>query len=396
MAVRDAAPGEAPETAISVLELTTFAKDVLEGAIPPVWIRGEVSGFKKYSSGHWYFTLKDANASVSCVVWASDTYRIPAVPDEGMQVMARGQVTVYPAQGRMQFIVRAMEAEGEGLWRKAFEETRARLEKEGLLDPARKRPIPRYPRRVAVVTSPEGAALHDIRSVMARRNPAVDLIIVPSAVQGEAAPAQLVAAIERVGRWKGADVVIVGRGGGSREDLWAFNDERVARAIAACPIPVISAVGHEVDVSISDLVADLRAATPSAAAEAAVPVLDDLIGWVQQMGRTMAAGVERRTVNARRELRRFASDLSLRAQRAVERRRARVQQVAARIDALSPLNTLARGYAVARGADGHAMGSAAAFAAGRAFTLVLRDGEVDATANAVRAEAPPTAGGAVS
>ena len=393
VADRDATPGASPETAIAVGDLTSLAKAVLEGGIPPVWIRGEVSGFKRYSSGHWYFTLKDATAAVSCVVWASDTGRIPAAPDEGMAVMARGQLTVYAAQGRMQFVVRAMEAEGEGLWRKAFEETRKRLERDGLLDPARKRPIPRFPQRVAVVTSAEGAALHDIRAVMARRNPGVDLVVVPAAVQGEAAPASLIAALRLVARWNGADVVIVGRGGGSREDLWAFNDEGVARAIAACPIPTISAVGHEVDFTIADLVADLRAATPSAAAEAAVPVRDALIEWLATVRRTMQGGTERRVVAARRELRRFAVDLSIRARRSVERRRARVQHVAARIDALSPLNTLARGYAVARDAAGHALGSANAFAIGQSFSLVLRDGQVDAAVTDVRHQAPPSARG---
>ncbi|MHB8840089.1 MAG: exodeoxyribonuclease VII large subunit [Gemmatimonadaceae bacterium] len=393
LSLRDAAPGEAPETALPVAALTQMAKDVLEGAFPPLWIRGEVGNFTKHRNGHWYFTLKDATAALSCVVWSRDTARIPAPPDEGMQVMAFGQLSVYPARGQMQFMVRAMEAEGEGLWRKAFEETRQRLEKDGLLDAARKRPIPRFPKRVAVVTSPDGAALHDIRSVMARRNPSVDLIVVPAAVQGEAAPASLIAALERVARWRGADVVIVGRGGGSREDLWAFNNEGVARAIAACPIPTISAFGHEVDVTIADLVADLRAATPSAAAEAAVPVLDDLVEWLGVTRRTMIAGVQRRAVLARRELQRFAGDLSIRARRSVERRRAQVQHVAARIDALSPLNTLARGYAVARDAEGHALGSAAAFAAGQAFSLVLRDGQVDATVTGVRPGAPPSLGG---
>jgi exodeoxyribonuclease VII large subunit len=310
-----------------------------------------------------------------------------------MQVMAFGQLSVYPARGQMQFMVRAMEAEGEGLWRKAFEATRARLEKDGLLDPARKRPIPRFPRRVAVVTSPDGAALHDIRSVIARRNPSVDLVVVPAAVQGEAAPASLIAALERVARWKNADVVIIGRGGGSREDLWAFNDEGVARAIAACPIPTISAVGHEVDVTIADLVADLRAATPSAAAEAAVPVLDELMDWLATLRHTMAHGMQRRTTFAARELARFAKDLSLRASRSVERRRSRVQHVAGRLDALSPLNTLARGYAVARDAQGNALGSVAAFTAGQPFALVLRDGEVDATTTAVRPGARTTAEG---
>lgn len=392
-ALGEAGPGESPETAFSVDALNQMAKSLLEGSFPPLWIRGEVGSFTAHRNGHWYFTLKDASAAISCVVWARDTVRIPAPPDEGMQVMARGQLSLYPARGQMQFMVRALEAEGEGLWRKQFDATRARLEKDGLLDPARRRPIPRFPRRVAVVTSPDGAALHDIRSVIARRNPTVDLVVVPAAVQGEAAPASLVAAIDLVGRWGGADVVIVGRGGGSREDLWAFNDEQVARAIAACPVPVISAVGHEVDVTIADLVADLRAATPSAAAEAAVPVLDDLVAALASLRRVMAGGLQRRTVLARRDVRRLAGDLSIRARRTVERRRAHVQQLAARLDALSPLNTLARGYAVARDANGHALGAAAAFAKGQSFALVLRDGEVDATVNAVRPKVPTTASG---
>jgi exodeoxyribonuclease VII large subunit len=394
VALREAGPGESPETAFPVAALTQLAKEVIEGAFPPLWIRGEVSGFKSHGNGHWYFALKDASASVSCVVWSRDTLRIPAPPDEGMQVMAQGQLSVYPARGQMQFMVRALEAEGEGLWRKAFEATRARLEKDGLLDPTRKRPIPRFPRRVAVVTSADGAALHDILSVIARRNPSVDVIVVPAAVQGETAPASLIAALDRVARWGEADVVIVGRGGGSREDLWAFNDEGVARAIAACPIPTISAVGHEVDVTIADLVADLRAATPSAAAEAAVPVLEELVEWLASLRQAMRTGVQRRVVQARRDLKRWSGDLSVRAARSVERRRARVQQLAGRIDALSPLNTLARGYAVARDAEGHALGSAAAFTAGQAFALVLRDGQVDASVTAVRPGAPPSARGA--
>jgi exodeoxyribonuclease VII large subunit len=247
---------------------------------------------------------------------------------------------------------------------------------------------------VAVVTSADGAALHDILAVIARRNASVDVIVVPAAVQGETAPASLIAALDRVARWGAADVVIVGRGGGSREDLWAFNDEGVARAIAACPIPTISAVGHEVDVTIADLVADLRAATPSAAAEAAVPVLDELVEWLASLRQVMRTGVQRRVLQARRDLKRWAGDLSVRAGRSVERRRSRVQQLAGRIDALSPLNTLARGYAVARDAEGHALGSAAAFRVGQAFALVLRDGQVDASVTAVRPGAPPSAGGA--
>ncbi len=375
--------GTSPELALTIAQLTNAAREVLEGAFPPIWVKGEVGNFTAHRNGHWYFSLRDATTQLSCVVWSRDVKRIPAPPDEGMQVVAHGQLSVYPARGQMQFMVRAMEAEGEGLWRKAFEKTRAALEKAGLLDPARKRPLPRFPRRVAIVTSPDGAALHDIVSVIRRRNPGVEIIVVPAAVQGEGAPDSLVAAMGRLARWRGADVVIVGRGGGSREDLWAFNDERVARAIAASPIPTISAVGHEVDFTIADLVADHRAATPSAAAEAAVPVLADIIAAVLALGGTMRSGTELRVRDARQTLRRFSRDLGVRSLRAVERRRARVQELAARLETLSPLATLSRGYAVALNEQGGALPSAARFEPGMRFALELRDGRVQATTDAV-------------
>ena len=376
-------PGGSPEEALSIAELTAAAKDVVEGAFPPIWINGEVSNFTSHRNGHWYFTLRDRSAQLSCVVWSRDVIRIPAPPDEGMQVLAFGQLSVYTARGQMQFMIRALEAEGEGLWRKAFEKTRAALERDGLLDPARKRPLPRFPRRVAVVTSLDGAALHDIVSVIRRRNRGVEIIVVPAAVQGETAPASLVAALRRVARWKGADVVIVGRGGGSREDLWAFNDERVARAIAACPMPTISAVGHEVDVTIADLVADHRAATPSAAAETAVPVLADVVAGVRALGTAIRASAEHRVEGGRAALRQIARDLTVRSQRSVERRRSRVQQIAGRIETLSPLGTLARGYAVALNEAGGALPSAALFKPGMKFAMELRDGRVHATADEV-------------
>jgi exodeoxyribonuclease VII large subunit len=374
------APGTSQESALAVADVTAAAKDVLEGAFPPLWVKGEVSNFTAHRNGHWYFSLRDKTAQLSCVVWSRDVRRIPAPPDEGMQVVARGQLSVFPARGQMQFMINAMEAEGEGLWRKAFEQTRAALEKDGLLDPARKRPLPRFPRRVAVITSPDGAALHDIISVISRRNPGVEIVVIAAAVQGETAPDSLVAAIERLCRWNDADVVIIGRGGGSREDLWAFNDERVARAIAACPMPTISAVGHEVDFSIADLVADFRAATPSAAAEAAVPVLSELVAGIGALARDIHAALLQRITDGRRELRQMARDLTVRSQRATERRRAKVRELAARLDALSPLATLARGYAVARDLDGTALPSAAAFTPGMRFDLQLRDGVVRSTA----------------
>jgi exodeoxyribonuclease VII large subunit len=379
-----AAPrGDSPDTALPIAEVTSAAKDVIEGAFPPMWVKGEVTNFTAHRNGHWYFTLRDKTAQLSCVVWSRDAKRIPAPPDEGMQVAARGQLSVYPARGQMQLMVSAMEAEGEGLWRKQFELTRAVLEKDGLLDPARKRALPRFPRRVAVVTSPDGAALHDIISVIRRRNALVEIVVVPAAVQGETAPDSLVAALGRVARWNDADVVIIGRGGGSREDLWAFNDERVARAIAACPIPTISAVGHEVDVTIADLVADHRAATPSAAAEAAVPVLSELVAGVRALGQLIRTATVTRIQDAGRDLRQFARDLAVRAQRAVERRRARVQELAATLEALSPLATLARGYAVALNERGGALASAALFTPGMPFALELRDGRVHATTDEV-------------
>jgi exodeoxyribonuclease VII large subunit len=381
-------PGGSPEEALTIAQLTNAAKEVLEGAFPPVWIKGEVGNFTAHRNGHWYFSLRDASTQLSCVVWSRDVRRIPAPPDEGMQVMAHGQLSVYAARGQMQFMVRSMEAEGEGLWRKAFEKTRARLEKDGLLDPSRKRALPRFPRRVAVITSPDGAALHDIVSVIQRRHTGVEIIVIPAAVQGDGAPESLVAALNRLSRWHGADVLIIGRGGGSREDLWAFNDERVARAIAACRIPSISAVGHEVDFTIADFVADHRAATPSAGAEAAVPVLEDVIAAIRALGRAIQSSAALRVREGGRTLHQLSRDLGVRSLRTVERRRARVGQLAARLDALSPLATLARGYAVALNENGGALPSAALFKPGMPFAMELRDGRVHATAEDVIVRSP--------
>lgn len=387
----DAIPGATAASAVNVATLTSTAKDLVEGAFLPLWVRGEVCDFKAHRNGHWYFSLRDHAAQIRCVVWARDQRGIPAPPDEGMQVTVLAQVTVYAARGDLQLSVKAMEAAGDGLWRKALEQAQLRLEAEGLLAPERKRPLPRYPRRVAVVTSPSGAALHDIVSVARRRWPAVELVLVPARVQGEGATHELVAAIERVGRWGLADVVIVGRGGGAREDLWAFNDEAVARALALCPIPTISAVGHEVDVTLCDLVADLRAATPSAAAEAAVPVRAEAIAAVARLAGHLHASARARLDRAADDRRALARLLADRAARAVERRQAAVRELAARLEVLSPLGTLARGYAVARDGAGRTLGSVARFAAGDPFTLLLRDGRVSATAREVHPDGPGAA-----
>ncbi|WP_411282561.1 exodeoxyribonuclease VII large subunit [Gemmatimonas sp.] len=386
------APGSAPESAIAVHTLTSAAKDLIEGAFPPLWVRGEVSDFKAHRNGHWYFALRDAEAQVKCVIWSSAAKRIPAPPDDGMQVLAYGQMTVWPVRGDLQFSVRALEAEGDGLWRRALERTRLSLEKDGLLDPARKRALPAFPRRIAVITSPDGAAMHDIITVARARSADVEIVIVSAKVQGEGAPESLVAAIERVSRWHDADVLIIGRGGGARDDLWAFNDERVARALAGCPIPTISAVGHEVDVTICDLVADVRAATPSAAAELAVPSRREVIARVDSLGKRLAAAARRREERAIASLSQVQKRLVLAATRVVERRRSRVESLAGQLNALSPLGTLARGFAVARTPDGATLSGRDQFVPDAPFDLWLRDGIVSATAGAGRPLPAPVPG----
>ena len=384
-AVGEAAyPGATSDSAIAVSDLTQTVKAVVEGAFTPLWVRGEVSDFKAHRNGHWYFCLRDLSSQLKCVVWSRDQRGIPAAPDDGMQVTALGQLGVYAARGEMQFTVKRMEAEGEGLWRKALEATRLRLERDGLLAIARKRSLPRFPRRIAVVTSASGAALRDIVAVIRRRAPGVELVVVHAAVQGESAPIELCAALDRVARWGRAELVIIGRGGGSREDLWAFNDERVARAVAACPVPTISAVGHEVDITLCDLVADVRAPTPSAAAETAVASRTEMsLQLAAHRGRLVNA-MHGCLDEPRRRASSGAHALVVATDVMVNARRTRMSALAGRLNALSPLATLERGFSVARGADGSTLASVADFSPGRAFILRVRDGDVDATAIATR------------
>ena len=303
-----------------------------------------------------------------------------------MQVAALGQLGVYAARGEMQFTVRRIEAAGDGLRRKALERTRVRLEADGLLGVERKRPLPRYPRRIAFVTSASGAALRDVIAVLRRRAPGVEIVVAHAAVQGESAPLELCAALDRVGRWGGAELVIIGRGGGSRDDLWAFNDERVARAVAACPVPTISAVGHEIDVTLCDLVADLRAPTPSAAAEAASASLDEITLTLAAQRQRLVAAIEGCLFESRDRAAVAAHRLGTAAARHVADRQATLAALAGRLNALSPLATLGRGYAAARGADGETLASVSDFSEGSDFTLQLRDGEVDATARRIRVQ----------
>jgi exodeoxyribonuclease VII large subunit len=378
-------PGASPGSAISVSTLTQTAKDVVEGAFIPLWVRGEIGDFKSHRNGHWYFCLRDLGSQLRCVVWARDQRGIPAAPDDGMQVAAFGQLGVYAARGEMQFTIRRLEADGDGLWRKALEQTRMRLDLDGLLAPERKRALPRFPRRIAFVTSASGAALRDVVAVLRRRAPGVELVVAHAAVQGDSAPLELCAALDRVCRWGGADLVIIGRGGGSRDDLWAFNDERVARAVASCPVPTISAVGHEIDVTLCDLVADLRAPTPSAAAESACPSLDEIALTLGAQRQRLVAAIEAYLFEPRDRAVAAARMLAAAVARRVEARRTAVAALAGRLNALSPLATLERGYATARAENGETLSSIAQFTEGADFTLRLHDGEVDATTRRIRA-----------
>jgi exodeoxyribonuclease VII large subunit len=266
--------------ALSVSELNHQARHLLESSFMQVWVEGELSGFSRPSSGHWYFSLKDRKCQVRCAMFRGMNQRIRALPKEGDQVRIRGKVTLYENRGDFQIIVEHIEPAGLGALQQAFEELKRKLLAEGLFDQARKKPLPSLPRHIGVVTSPTGAAIHDILTVLARRCPAIPITLYPTAVQGKAATADIVGAIEAAQSHGVADVLIIGRGGGSLEDLWCFNEEAVARAIAACRIPTVSAVGHEVDVTIADFVADLRAPTPSAAAEKISPDQSD---WLRQL-----------------------------------------------------------------------------------------------------------------
>jgi exodeoxyribonuclease VII large subunit len=378
-----AALGSTVDNPLSVLDLTLKTREAVESRVRNVWVRGEISDFKRHRNGHWYFCLRDRDAQIRCVVWLADQYRMPAAPDDGMQVVLFGSMTVFAARGDLQLKVTRIDAEGDGLWRKAMELTLAKLRKEGLLDETRKRPIPRYPKCVAIVTSADGAALRDIVAVLRKRNLGARVVVCPAQVQGDTAALEIAAAIRRVGRWGKADVLIVGRGGGSKDDLWAFNDERVARAVAGSAIPVISAVGHEIDLTVCDAVADFRAPTPSAAAAAACASRDEVRKAFSLAKRAIGEAVQTRVRDERRHLEKLASGISQTGLRIVAHKKAVLATCAARLNALSPLATLSRGYAVARDQKGRALTSTHQFAAGMEFELLLHDGEIAAKSERV-------------
>ena len=346
------------------------------------WISGELSNFKNHrASGHWYFTLKDESASFKGVMFKSRSERVRFVPTDGLKVMIRANIRMYEREGTIQFYAEEMEPSGLGQLYLAFEQLKKKLAEEGLFDPVRKKEIPRFPRRIGIVTSPTGAAIRDIINILGRRHPSMPWVLAPAAVQGEAAPREVAQAIARLNRYGAVDVIIVGRGGGSLEELWAFNTEMVARAIAASVIPIISAVGHETDVTISDYVADLRAPTPSAAAELAVPILADLQFQVAQLG-IQLQGAMRALIERKRQClagiankgpltdpfwridqnRQRLDNLHTRLQEGMTRfvidKNGILNLLAAKLDLLSPLAILGRGYSLTYDQKGNLLRSA--------------------------------------
>ena len=367
------------EGAWTVAEVTRRARAVIEAGLPPLWVRGEVAGFKAWRSGHWYFSLRDKAAQIRCVMFAKQNYILPTPPVDGMQVFVFARPSMYEEKGEFQLtVMELLSTEQGGLWKLAFEKAKAALMKDGLLDPARKRHMPKFPRRIAVVTSPDGAVLRDIQAVVGRRWPVAELIVVPAQVQGAKAEASVCSALNRIRRLP-VDVLIVGRGGGSVEDLWAFNSERVARAVAGMPMPVISAVGHETDVTLCDLLADLRAPTPSAAAEAATPDRIEVLAHCAVLGQRLGRALRIAARHVVERVNRTGDRLSRCMDHRLERSRALLTAHGARLDALSPLRVLARGYAVARDENGRVLKRVAQLPAGKEFRLRVSDGEVDAS-----------------
>lgn len=394
-----AQPAASEHTIWTVGELTSYVRQMfeLDYRLRDIDVSGEISNFTRAASGHLYFTLKDANAQLKCVMWRSLAERLRFRPGEGDAIIAHGRVSVYEVGGIYQLYVEHMQPAGRGDLAAAFERLKDKLAAEGLFDPAHKQPIPDLPRRIGIVTSADAAALRDILTVLQRRNPLVSVLIAPTLVQGELAPAQIVRALRWLDDRDDIDVILLARGGGSIEDLWAFNDERVARAIYAARQPIISGVGHETDFTIADFVADLRAPTPSAAAELAVADLAGLRPALAQMSDTLAADVVN-AIAARRETLRaraqwlavlsprrlldsdrqrvdaLAGRMSNRVTRGLERRRGRWAVAASSLAAVSPMATLARGFAIVRDADGALIRSTAQARPGAAVTVQVSDG----------------------
>jgi exodeoxyribonuclease VII large subunit len=372
-------PRSPAPTALTVSGLVAALRGAIESRFGQVWVRGEVSSLKVYGSGHWYFTLRDTDSCVRCVMWKTYTVKAKAQPSEGTEVYVLGRPQIWEERGELRMsVVVMLPTAGTGLQQIAREKVRAALEKEGLLDPARKRALPEFPSVLAIITSEEGAALHDMINVARRRWPSVRLLVVSTRVQGDGAPAALVRAMNTVNRLEAVDLCVLGRGGGAREDLGAFDDERVCRAVAALRVPSVSAVGHETDITLTDLVADVRAPTPSAAIEMALPDRDDYLRHVGVLGTRLARGLSRRTGLVEARLDRTGDRVQVAMTQRLNAPRSRVERIAAQLEALSPLRVLGRGYSVARDAGGSVVRRSNQLPAGARFTLRVSDGEIGA------------------
>jgi exodeoxyribonuclease VII large subunit len=399
---------------LSVGELTRVVQVLLEEAFPSVWVAGEISNWKRAASGHIYLTLKDSEAQIRAVMWKSSASRLRFDLKDGLEVIAGGRVSVYLPRGEYQLVIEELEPKGLGALELALRQLKEKLAKRGYFAPERKKPIPHFPRRVALVTSPSGAAVRDMLEIFARRWPALEVWICPVRVQGEGAGLEIAAALQCVNRLGIADVVIVGRGGGSAEDLWAFNEECVADAIFASAIPVVSAVGHEIDLTIADLVADRRALTPSEAAELVTPDRHKLHEYLSGLHQQLRARLFGRLDLAKRKLEdlakrrvfrlpmervqetsRMVDELAGRLQRAIrlvqERGRQRVAAAAARLEALSPLNVLGRGYSLTRRAtDLAVVRNVQEIKPGELLVTYLQHGRVRSRVEDIEGPPPPS------
>ena len=394
---------------LSVTALNLYIRDLLDSqrTLANVGVRGELSNYKIYPSGHHYFTLKDSESSLRCVMFKSSASRLRFRPENGMGVTVWGRVTVYPRDGAYQLYASQIMPEGTGDLQIAFEQLKAKLEGEGLFDPEHKKPLPRFPGRIAIITSSAGAAVHDMIRILGKRWPLAKVLLLPVRVQGVEAPPEIAGAIRYANEFDVADLIITGRGGGSIEDLWAFNDERVARAIHASRLPVISAVGHEPDVTISDYVADRRASTPSNAAEIAVPdcrEIEELLsayelrasqGMRKQLNNLrerLDSCASRRVLldpmtlvdNRRMELDRSRERLAAAEEKILAGKRQRFVAATAKLDAMSPLKVLTRGYAITHDEKGNSIRSAGQLHSGDKITLRLSDGSADCLVEDVR------------
>lgn len=393
----------------SVSEANNFIKALLD-AVPQlqtIFVRGEISNYKCYPSGHHYFTLKDEGSALRCVMFRGMAAKLRFRPENGMKVVAFGRIGVFPRDGGYQLYCSDLSVQGVGDLHVAFEQLKEALGKEGLFDPAHKKPLPKYPRRIAIITSSAGAAVHDMLRILKARWPMSEVVLLPVRVQGAEAPAEIAGALRYANKWKVADLIITGRGGGSIEDLWAFNDERVARAIYASDLPVISAVGHEPDVTISDFVADARASTPSNAAEIAVPEQEELRRRLDTLSARMEQSAQKRVKALReryealarsrvlRDPMAFIDDkrllldytqrkLSTLAQAQTAQRAQRFASLAASLDALSPLKVLGRGYAVARDENGTILRAAEEASVGEMIEVLLGQGSLMCTVDEQR------------